>query len=104
VHRQEEYAALFASALRPATIADSVGAEQTAVLRLTLGVGTVLGVIILGALGELPLAGPTLALGAVGALGALACLVAGTLAVSRMARRVPQQARIGHSALEPPAR
>jgi hypothetical protein len=89
-HRQEEYATLFANGLPPATIADSVLAEETVVLRSTLIAGALLGVIILfGAVREPPLTGLVVGLGALGAAGVIACILLGTLAVGPLARRLP---------------
>jgi hypothetical protein len=90
-HRQEEYATLFANGLPPATIAESVHAEETVVLRTTLSAGVLLGVIILlGAVRQPPLTGMVLGLGALSAAGVIACIVLGTRAVGPMARRLPR--------------
>ena len=88
-HRQRQYATLFASALPPATIADSVGAELSATARLALIVGTALGVALLGVLGAAAFTVPQLGIAALGGAGALALMLAGTRVVSRMALRLP---------------
>jgi hypothetical protein len=101
-HRQEEYATLFANGLPPATIADSVHAEETVVRRSTLSAGALLGVIILfSAVREPPLTGFVLGLGALSVAGVVACVVLGTLVVGPMARRLPH-AEGGGPVGEPP--
>jgi hypothetical protein len=102
-HRQEEYATLFANGLPPATIADSVLAEETVVLRSTLSAGALLGVIILfGAVREPPLTGLVLGLGALSVAGVISCILLGTLAVGPLARRLPPT--VAGPVGEPPAR
>jgi hypothetical protein len=101
-HRQEEYATLFANGLPPATIADSVHAEETVVRRTTLSAGALLGVIVLFiAVREPPVTGLVLGLGALSVAAVIACIVLGTLAVGPMARRLPP-AEAGGPVGEPP--
>jgi hypothetical protein len=102
-HRQEEYATLFANGLPPATIADSVHAEETVVLRSTLTAGALLGVIVLfAAVRQPPLTGLVLGLGALSVAGVVACVVLGTLAIGPMARRLPQADAGVHAGERPP--
>jgi hypothetical protein len=88
VHRRAEYATVFANGLPSTTIAESVAAEQRAVLRVALAVGVVLGAVALGVLSGQVLIGPNSSLSVASVAVVLACIVLGTVAVGRRARRL----------------
>ena len=88
--RLREYGGLFAHGLPPAQLARSLAAEQVATARASLLIGSLLGLAL--ALVALPLPGPSPRLGpfAIAAVAAAGvCLLAGSLTVSSVSRRLP---------------
>lgn len=88
--RLREYGGLFAHGLPPRQLARSLAAEQVATARASLLIGTLLGLAL--GLVALPLPGSTdrlapFAVAAVAAAGA--CLLAGSLTVGSVSRRLP---------------